>query len=180
MSVTLITGGARSGKSAHAEQRAHAYERVTYIATARAMDEEMKARIARHRQSRPESWTTFEGVHHLSSAIAPGTQCALLDCITNLITNLMMDMDVDWEHPQEQDVQKAEETALCELTELITRANALNCTLIMVNNEVGMGLVPVYPFARAFRDIAGRVAQKLALMSDEVILMVAGLALQVK
>ena len=180
MSVVFITGGARSGKSAYAERRADAVERVTYIATARAIDEEMTNRIARHRASRPASWTTFEGVRDLAGAIGAETQCVLLDCVTNLITNLMMDMGVDWECPSAHDVEMAEDTALGELSALIERVRTIDALLLMVNNEVGMGLVPVYPFARAFRDVAGRVAQRLAQMSDEVILMVAGIDVRIR
>lgn len=176
----MITGGARSGKSTLAEDKARTYERVTYIATARAFDEEMIDRIKKHREGRPDSWTTFEGVTGLGEAVEESCQCVLLDCVTNLIANLMMDMAVDWERPQAVHVKEAEVLAINELDALIARVRALGTALILVNNEVGLGLVPAYPFGRAFRDVAGRVGQWLARKSDEVILVVSGIPVQIK
>ncbi len=180
MSVILITGGARSGKSTLAEDKARAFDKVTYIATARPCDGEMAARIAHHRARRPASWRTFEGVTGLAGAVFEGDQCVLLDCVTNLVTNLMLDTPIDWEQPQDADVQEVECLALAELEALVLRTRELGVALILVNNEVGMGLVPVYPFGRAFRDVAGRVGQRLASLADEVYFCVSGIPLRVK
>ncbi|MGJ4849886.1 bifunctional adenosylcobinamide kinase/adenosylcobinamide-phosphate guanylyltransferase [Bacillota bacterium Meth-B3] len=180
MSVILITGGARSGKSRLAEDRARAYKGVLYIATARALDDEMRARIARHRLDRPASWDTFEGSRGLAQAVGQGHDCVLLDCVTNLVTNFCMDQPTDWEQAREQDVQEVERLALSELTALVGRVRARGCALIMVNNEVGLGLVPEYPLGRAFRDIAGRIGQRLAALSDEVYFCVSGIPMRIK
>ncbi|MEG0146086.1 MAG: bifunctional adenosylcobinamide kinase/adenosylcobinamide-phosphate guanylyltransferase, partial [Clostridia bacterium] len=156
MSLIYITGGARSGKSALAEQLAAPFgERVLYIATARAFDEEMRARIQKHRARRPEAWGLYEGVDGFSQAlaIAPGLSgeerasgagaegavagtarydCALLDCVPNLVTNLMMDSGHDWEHPGNASVQEMEARAMAALVELIDCARARSITVILV------------------------------------------------
>ncbi|MEF9894775.1 MAG: bifunctional adenosylcobinamide kinase/adenosylcobinamide-phosphate guanylyltransferase [Clostridia bacterium] len=198
MSLIYITGGARSGKSALAEQLAAPFgKRVLYIATARAFDEEMRARIQKHRARRPEAWGLYEGIDGFSQAldVAPdasgagaegavaGTaryDCALLDCVPNLVTNLMMDSGHDWEHPGNASVQEMEARAMAALVELIDCARARSITVILVSGEVGMGLVPVYPFGRAFRDVLGQVNQRLAALSDEAFCCVSGIPVRLK
>ena len=180
MAVVYITGGARSGKSTLAEALARPYGQVLYIATARPCDEEMAERIRVHRARRPAHWDTFEGVRGLAEAIRGREGCVLLDCVTNLLTNLMLDMQADWEHPTPQSVEEAQRLALGELEALADGARAQDNQLLLVSNELGMGLVPPYPFGRVFRDVAGRVNQRLAQLADEAYLCVSGIPLRLK
>ncbi|OHV81698.1 bifunctional adenosylcobinamide kinase/adenosylcobinamide-phosphate guanylyltransferase [Rhizobium sp. LCM 4573] len=164
----LVLGGARSGKSAFSEKLARdsGLERH-YLATGRAFDEEMRERIARHREDRGEGWTTHEVpldlVSHLAAIDQPG-RVILVDCLTLWITNLMMEgRDID--------------ATGAELAELIGR---LSSRLILVSNEVGLGIVPENRMAREFRDHAGRLHQRIAVVADEVFFVAAGLPLRMK
>lgn len=103
-----------------------------------------------------------------------------LDCVTILITNIMMDSGADWDHPTPEDIENAERTARESLDELLDAAKAQGLTLILVSNELGMGLVPVYAFGRAFRDVAGRINQYLASRADHAVFMVSGLPIELK
>lgn len=179
--IWFITGGARSGKSSYAEQIARQFgDNVLYIATARAFDDEMRERIKKHRAQRPSTWPTYEGINGFKEALAGRTGAVLLDCVTILITNVMMDAGADWDHPTPEDMERAERTARVYLDELLEQARAQKLTLILVSNEVGMGLVPAYAFGRAFRDVAGRINQYLAAQADHAVFMVSGLPMQLK
>ena len=168
MTVTLITGGARSGKSVLAESRALAAEgRPTYIATATAGDTEMAERIARHRARRDDRWRDIEAPLDLVAALddSDGTGARLVDCLTLWLTNLMFTPGRDW---------RAEAEALCAA---LPRQQS---PVILVTNEVGMGIVPDNALAREFRDAAGTLNQSVAAIADDVILAVSGLPLKVK
>ncbi len=178
--VVLITGGARSGKSTLAERMARDWEGTLYIATARVLDEEMTQRVAAHRARRPADWRTFEGFRGLAQAVKGWQGGILLDCVTNLLTNVMLDMAVDWEHPRPEFLQQAQDTALGELEGMIRTAREQGNPLAMVSNEVGLGLVPEYPLGRAFRDGAGWVNQRLAQWADQVYFCVSGIPLRIK
>lgn len=164
----LVLGGARSGKSAFAEQRATAHEQDRlYIATAEARDDEMRIRVAEHRKRRGDSWRTIEEPIRLPQILRG--QCAanrfvLVDCITLWISNLML---------SSEDVG----SALAELCELVPR---LEGSVAFVSNEVGQGIVPANDLARRFRDEAGFANQKIAAACEEVYLLVAGLPLKIK
>jgi adenosylcobinamide kinase/adenosylcobinamide-phosphate guanylyltransferase len=170
--IILFTGGARSGKSSRAEQYAQRLERpVTYLATAEAGDDEMHARIAHHRQSRPADWATVEEPLAVAAAlerIAPGT-VVLLDCLSLLVTNLMLAHEADPEPVIEQ-----------ELTTILANTRQRELSLIVVTNEVGLGVVPEYPLSRAFRDLLGRANQRVAAAADEVYLAVCGIPVELK
>lgn len=179
--VVFVTGGARSGKSSFAEARARVHgDQVLYIATARAFDEEMKERIAKHRRQRPASWETYEGVSGFGAQLKGRTGAVLLDCVTLLVTDLMMDSGADWDHPTSEQIQAAERAVLEAVDGLVEAARAEDLELILVSNELGMGLVPAYAFGRVFRDVAGRVNQHLAALADEAYFLVAGIPLQLK
>lgn len=164
----LVLGGARSGKSAFSERLARdsGLERH-YLATGRAFDDEMRERIARHRTDRGEGWATHEVpldlVSHLAAIDRPG-RVILVDCLTLWVTNLMME-------------GRGIDAAGAELTELIGR---LSSRLILVSNEVGLGIVPENRMAREFRDHAGRLHQRIAAVADEVFFVAAGLPLKMK
>ncbi len=160
--LTFVLGGARSGKSAHAEALIEALPSPwTYIATGQAFDPEMHARIAAHQASRPPGWRTIEAPLDLPAALAtPGP--ALVDCLTLWVTNLMLaGREPDW-------------------PALLAALDARAAPAVIVSNEVGLGIVPDNALARAFRDLAGRLHQQVAARADRVLFMVAGLPMVVK
>lgn len=176
--VTLILGGARSGKSTYAQRLAEESRRpVLYVATATAGDPEMAERIARHRAARPTHWRTLEIPMNVGPALEAaivGGEVVLLDCLTMLVSNLMMDegKGVTADH--------LEARVVGELEAILRVCEERRVSLIIVSNEVGMGLVPPYPMGRVYRDVLGRANQWLAARSDRVVLMVAGIPLEVK
>jgi adenosylcobinamide kinase / adenosylcobinamide-phosphate guanylyltransferase len=170
--VRLITGGARSGKSAHAltlaEQAPGA--RRFFIATAEALDDEMRSRIAHHQATRPTEFTTVEEPLDLQTAIADlaaRADVAVLDCLTLWISNLM-------------GKGLSDEQILAEADALATALRRTQFDVIVVTDEVGWGIVPDNPVARRFRDLLGWTNQKVARVADQVVLMVAGYPLRLK
>jgi len=175
--LILILGGARSGKSDYAEALASQLGRnIVYIATAEARDDEMAARIVVHRQNRPAKWQTLEvpwQVGAALSSLAEQPEVLLLDCLTLLVSNIILEM--------ESEPQEAVEAAVsAEIDEIIAAQKRLDVPLIIVSNEVGLGLVPPYALGRLYRDVLGRANQRLAAQADRVLFMVAGLPLVVK
>ncbi len=166
--LTLVLGGARSGKSAFAEALAPRFGlALHYVATGRAYDDEMRDRIATHRSRRGAHWTTHEAPLDLTGVIGSlddADNVILVDCLTLWITNLMMD---------EADTDTAFEA-------LLGRLSAARSQIILVSNEVGMGIVPENAMAREFRDLTGILHQKIAGIADEVYLVAAGLPLKLK
>jgi adenosylcobinamide kinase/adenosylcobinamide-phosphate guanylyltransferase len=173
--LTLILGGARSGKSRLAQRLAKPAERVTYIATAEAGDDaEMRARVARHRAERPGVWRTVEEPLALAGVVervADGAEAILVDCLTIWLSNLF------WEH-RDAAHGTVEDVARVEVGRIA--AAARRCHVILVSNEVGNGTVPEPAVTRAFRDTQGLLNQWAAELADEVILTVAGLPLYLK
>ncbi|MBM3188004.1 MAG: bifunctional adenosylcobinamide kinase/adenosylcobinamide-phosphate guanylyltransferase [Chloroflexi bacterium] len=177
--LILVLGGARSGKSSYADRLARAIggERVLYVATAEAGDEEMRARIRMHRESRPRGWRTFETPTGVAAALRQAAQDArviLLDCVTLWVANVLLSLG------EEPDAQAAEAAMLREVEELLDVVSETDATLIAVSNEVGLGVVPPYALGRLYRDLLGRVNQLLAARAGQVILTVAGLPIDVK
>ena len=166
--ITLVLGGARSGKSRHAESLAtQGGHKVVYIATAEALDEEMAARISLHRQDRPKEWRTVEEPRDLSGCIEnqnASDVCLLVDCLTIWLSNLMGD-GVD---PREA------------VRALVAALKQSQGETILVSNEVGLGIVPDNPIARRFRDEAGWMHQALADIADTVVFVAAGLPITLK
>ena len=176
--ITLILGGARSGKSSYAQQLAEeAGKPVTFLATAQALDEEMSARIQRHRAERPTAWETLE----VPLGIAPHvkkiqSEVVILDCITLLLSNLLMQFvkdDLVDEALFMQSIQK-------EIIDLLSTIRASNQHWLIVSNEVGLGLVPPYQMGRVYRDGLGWANQRLTREADKVIFMVAGIPTAIK
>jgi adenosyl cobinamide kinase/adenosyl cobinamide phosphate guanylyltransferase len=165
--LTLILGGARSGKSRHAEGMiAVLPPPFVYVATAEARDAEMAERIARHSERRGPDWLTVEAPRDLAGALASvaDDRPVLIDCLTLWLSNLMLaDADVE---AHATDLEAA----------LATRP----APVIVVSNEVGHGIVPDNPLARRYRDLQGWLNQRIAARADRVVLMVAGLPLMVK
>ena len=174
--LTLILGGARSGKSTHAQRLAEGRDgQVLYIATARVLDEEMEARVAVHRQERPQHWATrvlFTGIGRALLQDPPHVDVILLDCLTMLVTNLLLDLSPDENRPDED---AAEQALSRELSGLLDAIHIGAASWIIVSNEVGLGLVPPYPLGRVYRDLLGRANQRLAAVADEVYWMAAGI-----
>ncbi|MBE2239051.1 MAG: bifunctional adenosylcobinamide kinase/adenosylcobinamide-phosphate guanylyltransferase [Caldilineaceae bacterium] len=177
--LTLILGGARSGKSTYAEQQAAAAGGgVLYVATAEAWDEEMRQRIAAHRSQRPPAWRTLEAPRRLGDAIAAAltldAACVLVDCITLLASNVILAL------PDGSDEHAASAALDAELDRLLAVYQQSSAAWYIVSNEVGLGIVPAYPLGRVYRDALGRANQRLAAAADRVLLMVAGLPMTVK
>jgi adenosylcobinamide kinase/adenosylcobinamide-phosphate guanylyltransferase len=168
--VILITGGARSGKSRYAEERARsAGARRLYLATAEAKDEEMARRIAEHRERRGKEWITVEEPIELSSQLlryCGEVDCVLVDCLTLWVSNLLLRQD--------------EKAATKSIDELVDTLTLIDFHLFFVTNEVGSAVVPDNPLARKFRDLVGVANQRVAEAADEVVFMVAGLPIIVK
>lgn len=180
MGCELILGGARSGKSRLAEARAAADGRpVTVIATAEALDAEMALRIARHRADRPREWTTLEAPRGLAATLqreARADRCLLVDCLTLWLANLMGGVE---DQPEPHDL--AHLPALAEEREaLVDTLPRLPGRILLVANEVGLGLVPETPLGRLFRDEAGRLNQQVAALAQRVTFVAAGLPLELK
>lgn len=177
--IVLVTGGARSGKSSFAEKYVGKYgKKIAYIATAQAFDEEMKFRIALHRQRRPSAWHTYEApkAAHLAikQAGTEGCDMILFDCLTVYISNLLCAME------NIEDSQKNYRMVQENCQALIQAAQAENLTLVLVTNEVGGGIVPENHLAREFRDLAGLANQLMAQAAAEVYLVTAGIPVDVK
>jgi adenosylcobinamide kinase / adenosylcobinamide-phosphate guanylyltransferase len=167
MPVVLITGGARSGKSRRAEARVRAFPgRPVYIATAEALDDEMAERIARHRARRGSEWIEHEVPLELTRALieTDGGGARLVDCLTLWLSNLMH-AERDWSRA---------------VSELAGTLKGQRSPVILVTNEVGLGIVPDNALARAYRDAAGIMNQTIAEAADEVELVVAGLPMKLK
>lgn len=188
--ITLITGGAKSGKSAFAEQLAQQHgKRLGYIATAMAGDAEMRERIRRHQERRDSRWHTLEESLHPSRLIATlntsqksqnSFDVLLLDCLTVLISNILLDQPLDWDRPAPEEISALEQRVRDEIEALAIAAQDFQGRVILVGNEVGFGIVPPSPLARFFRDCAGAASQYLAAQANAVYLVVAGLPLCLK
>ena len=177
-SLTLILGGARSGKSSHAQSLAEATGKpVTFVATAQALDEEMSTRIHKHRAERPAGWETLEIPCGLAAHVQQiKSEVVILDCVTLLVSNLLMQFvkdDLVEEAPCMGAVQK-------EVEDLIAAIQERDQDWLIISNEVGLGLVPSYQMGRVYRDALGWANQRLARAADRVLFLVAGIPMVVK
>jgi adenosylcobinamide kinase / adenosylcobinamide-phosphate guanylyltransferase len=183
--LILVTGGARSGKSTYAERLARQSGRsVVYIATATAGDDDMRDRIARHQAARPVTWQTIEEPLHIAEAVHRGAALAdiiLLDCITVWLSNWLLRQD-ELSSIESTSSSVYSEGALQEIEALLREAQALNAQqrLLIVTNEVGLGIVPAFALGRVYRDVLGTVNRRLAQEAARVYLLVAGLAVDIK
>ena len=174
--LIFILGGARSGKTLHAQKLAAQFGgRITYVATAEPGDDEMRERIAQHRAARPAEWQTIECPLRVGGVLAQcNAEVVLLDCVTLLVSNVMLAAG-ETAAPAQVEAQVRRE-----IDNLLDAWHGAQFNMIVVSNEVGMGLVPTYPLGRTYRDVLGRANQQLAQAADEVICMVAGLPMRVK
>ncbi len=196
--LTLILGGARSGKSSFAEGRAKELdgENVLYVATSESKDEEMKERVEKHRAGRPSAWVTVEAPRDVAQALRQAQDTALrqersaakvilLDCMTFLVANHLMDAAAPEDDPFDDpsadpfDAQ-IEADVVAEVEALVAYVRETDVEMLVVSNEVGLGVVPPYELGRAYRDILGRANQILARHADEVQFLVSGIPMKVK
>jgi adenosylcobinamide kinase / adenosylcobinamide-phosphate guanylyltransferase len=172
--LTLVIGGARSGKSRLAESLCLGSRKVAYIATARANDEEMQARIARHRHDRPAHWETFEeplAIVPLLRKLRQEYDVLLMDCLTVWLSNSLF-------HNRRQSSDEIENQIIAQLDAIVSAASGIH--LIVVTNEVGGGIVPTTKVGRIFRDLHGRANQRIAAAADRVLMTIAGIPIQLK
>ena len=181
MTRTLVFGGARSGKSAYAERlTAESGREVVYIATARAGDGEMSTRIAHHRQQRPAEWRTVEEPLALADTIeqwAAPHRLVLVDCLTLWLSNLMFSDDTDYPDVGDITLPAPFHSQRARLLQTLTDCAS---DIVLVSNEVGMGIVPYGAISRTFTDEAGRLNQAVAAICDRAVFVAAGLPLYLK
>ncbi len=167
--ITFILGGARSGKSSYALELAEKYKQVAFIATCKALDKEMEQRIKLHQKSRPKHWQTLEEDKDIIFALKKaGTKfdCIIIDCLTLLISNLILS-------------GCSQEVIKDKINKSILHLTKLKGRVIIVSNEVGLGIVPNSKLGRDFRDIAGKINQIVAKNSTEVFFMLSGIPVKV-
>lgn len=175
--LTFILGGARSGKSRFAQQMAEETGRtVLFVATATAGDAEMADRIRAHRASRPAGWHTLEAPLQVGAAIRqqPQAELILLDCLTLLASNVLMEL------PESTQEREYETVLMAEIDGLLEAYRESPADWIVISNEVGLGLVPPYPMGRFYRDSLGKANQRLAQAANVVYFMVAGIPMRIK
>jgi adenosylcobinamide kinase/adenosylcobinamide-phosphate guanylyltransferase len=181
--VTLVTGGVRSGKSAHAEALARAAgDAVLYLATGVALDEEMVQRIARHQAARPATWRTWERYRHLGEIgdVAADCGAVILDCLGNLLGGIWFDEEPTGNSDDLDEFARIEALACAEVDQVIDYCRATAKDLVIVTNEIGWGVVPETRLGRYFRDALGRVNRHVAARADRVVLLVCGIPVPVK
>ena len=168
--ITFILGGARSGKSMYALKLAKKRKRVAFIATCQALDKEIQERILLHKKQRPKHWKTFEepiDLNPLLMRIGNSFDCILIDCLTLLVSNFMLAG-----YKREEIFEKIEA--------ILAILRKKKAEVIMVSNEVGLGLVPANKLGRDFRDIAGKVNQTAAKQANEVFFTISGIPMKMK
>jgi adenosylcobinamide kinase / adenosylcobinamide-phosphate guanylyltransferase len=169
--ITLVLGGVRSGKSRYVQTLAARVSSVAFVATARPLDDEMRRKIERHRAERPKHWRTIEeplDLHRVLAEEGPNYRIVVVDCLTLYAANLL-------------DAEHGNLTAVDErLQRLYVVLRSAPCSVALVSNEVGSGIVPPFPEGRKYRDLLGEINQRVASTADNVLLMVAGLPLALK
>jgi adenosylcobinamide kinase/adenosylcobinamide-phosphate guanylyltransferase len=178
LKVTLVTGGARSGKSTYAQEMAmKAGLPVLFVATAEAGDEDMRKRIEEHKKSRPADWVTLEATSNIGNRIAENigkARLVIIDCLTLLINNIFMQYD------ETTDTDIAEKGVMTEIEELIDCMERTEADFVIVTNETGLGIVPADRVSRLYRDMLGRANQRLAQHADDVYMLIAGIPVAIK
>ena len=182
--LILVTGGARSGKSHYAESLCRAQNNKTaYIATSIPFDEELKARVAKHRDMRPSEWETFEvyeNVYKVIPEIAKVYQTVILDCVTLMVNNLMFKENMDYESLSTQEIDRLEASIKEQFIKLMDAVRKTELYVVIVTNEIGLSPVAANKLTRIYTDIIGRINQLLAKNSDEVYFVVSGIPMKIK
>ena len=179
----FISGGARSGKSQFAQELAGSIsDKVLFVATAEALDEDMKVRVENHQNQRSQSWQTLEVSTNIADKIRVhigDSEVVLIDCLTLLVSNILLGEDRGFSE-KEIDASEAENRVLVEIRAVINFMQESLATFIIVSNEVGLGIVPENRFARIYRDLLGRANQLVARHADEFYFMMSGIPMKVK
>lgn len=173
--ITLVLGGTKSGKTCYAESLA--YGDVLYLATARALDDEMKLRIRHHQSTRPKHWDTIEeptDILHVIERFGDNYDFILMDCLTLWMTNMLGDL------PEEYNREELLSDNINRALEFVQEIKKRKADLVIVSNQVEVGLVSPYPLGRVFQDLAGLIHQNIAKEADSVVVMQAGLPLILK
>ncbi len=182
--ITLITGGARSGKSTFGEKLLKESDGIKgYIATAIPFDDGMKDRIKKHIERRPSNWKTYERPLKISNSIkliSEECDIVILDCITVFLSNIMFEKNYNWEKISREKIDEIEKNIIDEIKKIINNAKLYELNMIIITNEIGSGIVPDNKLSRIYRDIAGRVNQLLSTLSNDVYVTISGLPLKLK
>ncbi len=183
--IILVLGGARSGKSAFALHLADELGgSALFVATAKRVDAETNSRILEHVRQRPAGWMTVEAPVHVAGTLSEhisGRAVVVLDCLSMLVANMLLAVGTQTRGSEiAPDTAAVEARVLAEVETIISVCRQAGATLIVVSNEVGMGVVPPYPLGRAYRDLLGRANQVLAGRADRVYFMLAGLPMELK
>lgn len=196
MKLIYVTGGAKSGKSKFAEDLLLSLnsgkEKNIYLATSQVFDEEMEMKVLIHKERRQDKWETIESYKDFSNSLksafvkekSQGERVfknnMLVDCLTNMVSNIIFeDLTIDWEKPTKKQLQSSDRQVEKEVLSLIENLEKFNYVVI-VSNELGMGIVPATPLGRYFREIAGKMNQLIAEKADEVYFVVSGIPMKIK
>ena len=201
MSLIYITGGAKSGKSRFAENLLlslnNGKQKNIYLATSIVFDEEMQTKVELHKERRQDKWVTVEGYKDfyecLESAFVEkksqekeksekkgSRNNILVDCLTNMVSNIIFEnTDIDWDSPTKEQMKACDKMVEKQVEELLNISGEFE-NMIIVSNELGMGIVPSYPLGRYFREIAGKMNQLVAEKADEVYFVVSGIPMKIK
>lgn len=182
--IVLVTGGARSGKSNFAEKLCIDQNNSTaYIATSIPFDDEMKDRVKKHKESRPQNWNTYEiykDIYSIIKEISNKHETVILDCVTLLVNNLMFTYDMDIDKANQEEINELEKYIKDQVKKLIEEIKKTNLYFVVVTNELGMAVVPANKLSRVYTDIVGRINQQIASQSDEVYFVVSGIPMKIK
>ncbi|KLO22302.1 bifunctional adenosylcobinamide kinase/adenosylcobinamide-phosphate guanylyltransferase [Marinitoga sp. 1155] len=183
--IIMVTGGARSGKSTFAQKIAKKFgNNILYIATAIPFDDGMRDRIKKHKNARPKDWKTLEQFKNFDNLLNNEefliSDTIIFECMTLMVSNLLLKHNVDFDKIDYNKIDEIEKEIFVEVEKLIKIIKIKEKNMIIVTNEVGMGIVPSYKLGNIFRDIAGRINQYLAKNSDEVYITISGIPLKLK
>ncbi len=182
--IILVTGGARSGKSNFAEKLCRDRKNSTaYIATSIPFDDEMKDRVRKHKESRPQNWETYEiykDIYSIINNISQNHKTVIMDCITLLVNNLMFTYNIDLDNASTEEINNMEDYIKEQVVMLFNEVQNTDLYFVNVTNELGMGVVPANRLSRVYADIVGRINQYIASISDEVYFVVSGIPMKIK
>ena len=182
--IILVTGGARSGKSSFAESLCIGQNNSTaYIATSIPFDDEMKDRVKKHKESRPQNWETYEiykDIYSIVDEVSKKHQTIILDCVTLLVNNLMFTYGIDIDEASQVEINELELYIKDQVSKLMIELKNTDIYVVIVTNEIGMSVVPDNKLSRVYTDITGRVNQQIASNSDEVYFVVSGIPMKIR
>ena len=182
--VILVTGGARSGKSNFAEKLCKERNNNTaYIATSIPFDDEMKDRVRKHKESRPQNWKTYEiykDIYTIIDDISKEHKSVILDCVTLLVNNLIFMHEIDIDNSTQYEIDELEKYIKEQVEKLLIEIKKTNLYFVIVTNELGLGGVSINKLTRVYTDIVGRINQQIAAQSDEVYFVISGIPMKIK